>query len=346
MLHTVGIRIQTEITKIKLFLILQRCHNQVRCQGGKCATGQTKMVESAKQMHRVCGHVQAVLNRTGFLAAEEEPENPDMSDADEAGYNLGVDVDSEQEVAVGVQWSDTNGSYHPSSGCTEYPIPRGEPSSIQLEAIRKRHRVDNVERDESGNARIFENGWLMGRPLRPKCCRNCRVDLRILEAVAEQAGRAVIHSISNSFLHEIHTVACKQCGYVSTWEPHEDAIHMISNSEGGAERRPFISLMQIVYLLCVPFTVHCVFTIYCVRYTIYCVQFVACNLLCAQFNCVLTTFPKCFSCRRMGACLLVLGARVGKGRGFQWGAHARRSLLPKHTICRRGYVQLPFRFEA
>ena len=196
------------------------------------------MGESAKQMHRVCGHVQAVLTRTGFLAAEEEPENPDMSDADEAGYNLGVDLDSEQEIAVGVQWSDTIGCYLPSSGCTEHPIPRGEPSSIQLEAIRKRHRVDNVERDESGNARIFENGWLMGKPLRPNCCRNCGVDLTILATVAEQAGRAVIHSISNSFLHEIHTVACQQCGHVSTWEPHEDAIHMISNSEGGAERKP------------------------------------------------------------------------------------------------------------
>ena len=64
------------------------------------------------------------------------------------------------------------------------------------------------------------------------------VDLTILAAVAEQAGRAVIHSISNSFLHEIHTVACQQCGHVSTWEPHEDAIHMISNSEGGAEQKP------------------------------------------------------------------------------------------------------------
>ena len=196
------------------------------------------MVESAKQMHRVCGHVQAVLTRTGFLAAEEEPENPDTSDADEAGYNLGVDLDSEQEIAVGVQWSDTIGCYLPSSGCTEHPIPRGEPSSIQLEAIRKRHRVDNVERDESGNARIFENGWLMGKPLRPNYCRHCGVDLTILTTVAEQAGRAVIHSISNSFLHEIHTVACQQCGHVSTWEPHEDAIHMISNSEGGAERKP------------------------------------------------------------------------------------------------------------
>ena len=43
------------------------------------------MVESAKHMNRVCGHAQAVLTRTGFLAAEEDSENPDLSDADEAG---------------------------------------------------------------------------------------------------------------------------------------------------------------------------------------------------------------------------------------------------------------------
>jgi len=211
-------------------------YDQVRCQGGKCATGQTKMVESAKHMNRVCGHAQAVLTRTGFLAAEEDSENPDLSDADEAGYNFGIELDSEHEIAVGVQWSDTNGSYHPSSGCTEHPIPRGEPSSIQLEAIRKRQRVDNVERDEIGNARIFENGWLMGRPLRPNFCSSCGADLIVLATKTVQAGRAVIHSISNSFHHEIHTVECQQCGHVNTWEPHQDAIHMISNTEGGASR--------------------------------------------------------------------------------------------------------------
>jgi hypothetical protein len=208
------------------------------------------MVESAKHMHRVCGHVQAVLSRTGFLAAEEEDENMGMNDADEADaeYILGADLDSEQEVAVGVQWSETIGSYLPSSGCTEHPIPRGEPSAIQLDAIRKRHRVDNVERDETGNARIFANGWLVGRPLRPNACRSCGVDIKNSPNTT-QVGSAVIHSVSNSFYHDIHAVVCQQCVDKGLWEPHEDAIHMISNSEGGTDR--ILSTHYNFYLLCV-----------------------------------------------------------------------------------------------
>ena len=67
-------------------------------------------------------------------------------------------------------------------------------------------------------------------------------------------------------------------------------------------------------------------------------------IVCSVQLCV--RFPNIFLAGGWELCLLVLGTRVGKGRGFQWGAHARRSLLPKHTIRRRGYVQLPFRFEA
>ena len=188
-------------------------------------------------MHRVCGHVQAVLSRTGFLAAEEEDENMGMDDTDEvdAQYIFGAEPDSDQEVAVGVQWSETIGSYLPSSGCTEHPIPRGEPSATQLDAIRKRQRVDNVERDETGNARIFANGWLVGRPLRSNACRSCGADLKNSPNTT-QVGSAVIHSVSNSFHHEIHAAVCQQCGEISLWEPHQDAIHMISNSEGGIEQ--------------------------------------------------------------------------------------------------------------
>ena len=281
------------------------------------------MVESAKHMHRVCGHVQAVLSRTGFLAAEEEDENMGMDDTDEvdAQYIFGAEPDSDQEVAVGVQWSETIGSYLPSSGCTEHPIPRGEPSATQLDAIRKRQRVDNVERDETGNARIFANGWLVGRPLRSNACRSCGTDLKNSPNTT-QVGSAVIHSVSNSFHHEIHAAVCQQCGEISLWEPHQDAIHMISNSEGGIEQQTHFEHTINFFLLCVQITmrsVYCVYTItYCVQRTVcngyfyslcvqittrsihcvytitYCVQRTVCNLLCAQLHCLQTRSPKYF----------------------------------------------------
>ena len=278
------------------------------------------MVESAKHMHRVCGHVQAVLSRTGFLAAEEEDENMGMDDTDEvdAQYIFGAEP---EEVAVGVQWSETIGSYLPSSGCTEHPIPRGEPSATQLDAIRKRQRVDNVERDETGNARIFANGWLVGRPLRSNACRSCGADLKNSPNTT-QVGSAVIHSVSNSFHHEIHAAVCQQCGEISLWEPHQDAIHMISNSEGGIEQQTHFEHTINFFLLCVQITmrsVYCVYTItYCVQRTVcngyfyslcvqittrsihcvytitYCVQRTVCNLLCAQLHCLQTRSPKNF----------------------------------------------------
>ena len=78
---------------------------------------------------------------------------------------------------------------------------------------------------------------------------------------------------------------------------------------------------------------HCVFKSLRVQFTVCILLLTVCNVQCAIY-CVLSCtvcrpVPPNISFRRMGACLLVLGTRVGKGRDFQWGAHARRALLSK-----------------
>ena len=215
--------------------ILARGCYEVKCQAGRCVTGHNKMVRNVKDMKFVCGHAQAVLSQLNFRL------NESTSASDSDGADPFADWDTEdldhQEISEGVHWSETKGAYVPAPDCSQSEIPRLCLLGDQLDAIRRRQRLDDVLRDDStGDALETRNGWLLGKPLRASVCRECRSDLLSLprDKFFVASRETVIHSIAVSVAHQLEVWTCETCGVENHWLPEQAAVHMISNgNEGG-----------------------------------------------------------------------------------------------------------------
>ena len=212
---------------------------EIKCQAGRCVTGHNKMIRSAKDLKFVCGHAQAILSKLDFRLND----SPTASDGDGADPFADWDADEldHHEISEGVRWSETKGAYEAAPDCSQSEIPRLCLLEHQLDAIRRRQRLDDVLRDPvTGDALETRNGWLLGKPLRASVCRECRSDLLGLprDKFFVSSRETVIHSISVSVAHRLEVWNCGTCGVESRWSPEQEAVHMISNGDEGGKTQP------------------------------------------------------------------------------------------------------------
>jgi hypothetical protein len=197
------------------------------------------MIRSLKDMKFVCGHAQAVLSKLDFRLNDST--SPSESDGADPFADWDADDLDHHEISEGVRWSETKGAYVAASDCSQSEIPRLCLLAHQLDAIRRRQRLDDVFRDaETGDALETRNGWLLGKPLRASVCRECRSDLLGLprDKFFVASRETVIHSIAVSVTHHLEVWICATCGVENCWLPEQEAVHMISNGDEGGQTQP------------------------------------------------------------------------------------------------------------